>query len=458
MLPHLHSSMNNQPQIDNDEAEPDANVIPSPLAHQNNSLSTNNQTLENLHRYFSSLNPHHIYTNNTDPILNFACLNVKGLNSPTKQNSLSLLFKDYNLTFLGLTETKLSPSAARFIYNDNPELHTYWASSSDSHNGGVGFIISDLFSQHLQKVRKWKGRIISADFYFSQFRLRLIVTYYPPVFKTVAAEINKELSFLLHDAKSSNFRCIVLGDFNTDPDNSGRHYKPHEPLLRLFSQHDYIEYPIMFNGQPLPTFQNANNQTSRIDHIWHSPNFVAQNLIVNHSLHQVDAFIDSLDHYMLLHQYDFSTILSTLSASRLKSKGERRKLILYNKVTRETWEKFVQVTENGFRSSFPPLSINGQWDRLKNVLLSTDVYNCFEVKYVSNTHYQTLPDDIERIRKDLNFLSKCFKQLTESHIINRTTKLTRTDLWKNWKPELTSLKSFYQWNDSYHFCVCSKPN
>ncbi len=147
--------MNNQPQIDNDEVEPDANVIPS-LAHQNSSFLTNNQTLENLHRYFSSLTPHHIYTNNMDPILNFACLNVKGLNSPTKQNSLSLLFKDYNLTFLGLTETRLSPSAAQFVYKDNPELYTYWASSSNSHNGGVGFIISKFFSQHYRKFANGK--------------------------------------------------------------------------------------------------------------------------------------------------------------------------------------------------------------------------------------------------------------------------------------------------------------
>src|ERR1043165_4232823 len=163
----VHQQRNN-----NDNVDVDANVIPSPIVH-NITNNTTPQIINNLNRYFSSLTPNHVYTSEADAIFNIACLNIKNLRSPAKQQSLLQLYDSFKLQFLGLTETRLTSANTKFLYKDQPNLQAHWAPTPHSYTGGVGFLISKPLSQYLQSTRKWNGRIISADFFLPQFKLRI---------------------------------------------------------------------------------------------------------------------------------------------------------------------------------------------------------------------------------------------------------------------------------------------
>src|SRR6266536_961516 len=120
---------------DNDE---DASVISS---MNNNSLRVNNDFSSQLRSYFSS-HSFHLPPLAPYDLLTIACHNVRGLNDPVKQSQLLNLFIDKNLSILGLSETKLSPSNSAHLYKGHPLFQSFWSSHPTRQtSGGVGLIV-----------------------------------------------------------------------------------------------------------------------------------------------------------------------------------------------------------------------------------------------------------------------------------------------------------------------------
>src|SRR4051812_35871088 len=122
-------------------------------------IDTNNNM--NLHN-FSPTSP-------DSSLLNFGHINIKGLSSPDKQQSLINLLLKQKLHLLALTETKLSLQSSRYIFkikSSQYSLSTYWSSHSVSHQkAGVGLILHRSLSIYVQKILKWNGRLLALDLY-----------------------------------------------------------------------------------------------------------------------------------------------------------------------------------------------------------------------------------------------------------------------------------------------------
>ena len=185
----------------------------------NNDSNISVSISDRLYKHFSS-SP---FTTPSEPSYDYftlACHNVRGLNDPAKQSQLLNLMLDKNISILGISETKLPKSSSSHLYRENPDFYTSWSSHpSHSLSGGVGLLIRKPYSRHIQKIYKWNGRIISADLYFNDFKLKILNVYVPPNHPDNTKErsdTHKKVIEILTSAAAENFVSIMMGDLNID--------------------------------------------------------------------------------------------------------------------------------------------------------------------------------------------------------------------------------------------------
>src|SRR6266498_931750 len=128
-----------------EDTENDASDISSV---DNNQTHNVNDLSSLLHSYFSS----HSFT--LPPIapydlLTIACHNVRGLNDPVKQSQLLNLVIDKNISILGLSETRLSPSNSAHLYKGHTLFQSFWSTHPTRQiSGGVGLIVKAPYTRH----------------------------------------------------------------------------------------------------------------------------------------------------------------------------------------------------------------------------------------------------------------------------------------------------------------------
>ena len=84
--------------------------------HQNSNKQSET-SYNNIQHITQTYNPdHNNISTKQQHILRVATINVRGLNTPGKNNDILALFKEYNTDFLILTETKLSSHNAKYIF------------------------------------------------------------------------------------------------------------------------------------------------------------------------------------------------------------------------------------------------------------------------------------------------------------------------------------------------------
>src|SRR5437016_9259286 len=314
-----------------------------------------------------------------------ACQNVRGLNDQAKQSQLLNLMLEKNISVLGISETKLSQSSGSHLYRDNPNFHTSW-SSHPSHqlSGGVGLLIRKPYSRHIQKIYKWNGRIISADLYFNDFKLKILNVYVPPNhpdYTKERSDTHKKVIELLTSATADNFVCIMMGDLNIDAykydqiisTTRGRLPKQYE-LIEFLEHNNYLDIHASYDDFPLPTYSYTKSHTHstmyfRLDYIWLSPNFPLEDL-THCALCDSSSFYNS-DHYMIMSYFNFTTITHTMSKARLNNKQEKRKIIMHQSISSSQWEQYRNMIDTTLLT-VPKFSINSamnvKWHNLKQLI------------------------------------------------------------------------------------------
>src|SRR6266487_346957 len=363
---------------DTNNTDDDTSVISS---IDNYTHSNINDLSSLLQSYFSS----HFFSlpsSDSYDVLTLACHNVRGLNDPVKQSQLLNLALDKNTSILGLSETKLSLSSSKHLFADQPLFRSFWSPHpTRQFSGGVGLIIKNPYARHIQKVHKWRGRIISADLYFNNFKLKVINVYVPP--RSLAnnverSDTHQHLLSLIESSKIENCTCIIMGDLNVDAFqyndllSSPQYRTPAKfSLLERLIYDNYLDNCAIHNDSPLPTYTYNNSITnvstySRIDYIWLSPDFPLDD-IMHTELMDTSSYYDS-DHFMLTSHISFSVINSTLSKARLRQKQESRRIILHHTITPNLWDQFRLKIDNSINSDAKfsiNSSLNVKWLNLK---------------------------------------------------------------------------------------------
>ena len=130
---------------------PGGSLVPQPSFSTNNySLQQTSKNSKNTKKSFSSrfapsqLSPE--FNTSHLPLISVATLNVRGLNIQSKFDSLFQDFLAYNISIIGLQETRLTESNGSFYlktFNSfhNTSLHAFWSYDSTDSHGGVGILL-----------------------------------------------------------------------------------------------------------------------------------------------------------------------------------------------------------------------------------------------------------------------------------------------------------------------------
>src|SRR6266498_139705 len=442
---------------DTSNTDDDTSVISSMDNHSNPNINDLSSLLQS---YFSS----HFFSlpsSDSYDVLTLACHNVRGLNDPVKQSQLLNLTLDKDISILGLSGTKLSLSASKHLFTDQPLFRSFWSPHpTRQFSGGVGLIIKNPYARHIQKVHKWHGRIISADLYFSDFKLKIINVYVPPrslANNTERSETHQHLLSLLESAKADGCTCITMGDFNVDAFqyndllSSPQYRTPVKfSLLERLIYDNYLDNCAIHNDSPLPTYTYHNSNTnisshSRLDYIWLSPNFPLDD-IIHSELLDTTPYYDS-DHFMLTTHISFTSVNSTLSKARLKQKHESRRIVLHQSITINQWDQFRLRIDDILKTS-PKFSINSsmnvKWLNLKQLIRDTAL-KLFPKKPVSNTHHSQLPNHLSLMKHHLAYLSASYACFSEYIIRYDPSKITLH--WSDRFNKLSHIISHYRLQD-----------
>ncbi|GBC53506.2 reverse transcriptase family protein [Rhizophagus irregularis DAOM 181602=DAOM 197198] len=175
-------------------------------------------------------NNKHNFSPHPSPLIKFGQLNVNGLCSPIRQQHLLNFFLHSSFGALSINDTRLSPSNAKFIFNNEHSQHhfkSYWACSSSSSrpHDGVGILLRNPLYKHVQTIDPWN--VILGDFNADLIPLQMVLI--PLSFMIMVL-----LNWIIFDHKvlSTVFDFIEQWDnFTTEVDDSlgvylDRQYRP----------------------------------------------------------------------------------------------------------------------------------------------------------------------------------------------------------------------------------------
>src|SRR5581483_8317131 len=158
--------------------------------------------------------------NDTSFTISFASLNVRGLNSPTKFESLLNDCFNEKFSVIGFQETKLNENTANVMFKQfsaniqNTFLYrSYWAYSPSDRTGGVCLILSSFVSKYVQRIHRIGSRFIAADLYLPAKKLKIINVYgfQKHDFPTKGKAFNLSVIDHIKKAISDGFHVIIMG-------------------------------------------------------------------------------------------------------------------------------------------------------------------------------------------------------------------------------------------------------
>ncbi|EXX72570.1 hypothetical protein RirG_068100 [Rhizophagus irregularis DAOM 197198w] len=374
------------------------------------------------------------------PLIKFGQINVNGLCSPVRQQHLLNFFLHSSFGALSLNDTRLSPSNAKFIFNNEHSQHhfrSYWAcSTSPRLHDGVGILLRNPLHKHVQTIDSWNGRFLKLDLFFHQTKIFIISLYYPPsgsVHQSICNDLIAKLLSWLDHARTHNYFVVILGNFNIDEVAHSNYSSNHFKLLRLLSSQFFTDHQAHSSSDgPDPTFYYTNG-SSRLDYIWSSPGFPAPSLFS-----QVVACPNLLDrpftdHKVLITLFDFSSCFAILAKSRLKQKKEMRTIFSYTSTSAEQWNNFTAEVDDSLgiyldrqynsRLDFSSLSLDRMWHALKAAILSAAI-ETLPFQKVSNTHRHSYPPELTKLIAINKFLDRFLYRLT-THRSNRPTQIAQ---------------------------------
>jgi exonuclease III/ribonuclease HI len=413
---HSNTHIYNRTQFNNNISNNLSSNITSTTPHQQNIYY--NAAQDTIHQQFD-------YNN----IITVATHNVAGLSSYTKQTQLLQSLIDMHIDVIGITDTRIKSNHNKHIYKRNNNYTSWWCDSTHANTGGVGILISNKMNKFVQKVEKWKDRVIYVDIFTTQHKLRVITAYVCPDGdhnKQERAEIHEHLFQLVNRSLQSQYQPIILGDFNADGNkyhllnNRGSTIPRHYEFLTFLSNRNFID--IFASNQQhegisnYPTFQrrNATDRSiiteSRLDFIWMPPTLLSDVLLVD--TWDSSAYYKS-DHLMPIAYLASDSIINTRSQAQLKKKKELRTIFDTSNITTDIWSKYAEATDkrlshsefNRLQTSNKIIRINTLWESLKTTIKSAAL-ETLPTKRVSNQHRQRIPTELAQLNKDIAKISK----------------------------------------------------
>ena len=349
--------------------------------------------------------------------------NIRGLNSPSKQLQIERFFIDNKIAVMGLAETKLTNMAAKYIYH-NTTLFQFLSNTKSSSplSQGVGLLISNEYAKFIQKSGGYNGRVVYIDLFLKgRMKLRIIQVYlhanFHSEFKTEIENTHRYIMDLVEQGQRSNYRIILVGDFNVSPEKyksyynrSGRFNWKYQILHDLVN-HNMVDtvdlHQDIDDTTPHNTYfpTQANHNPSRLDLIYISRDLVVDTL--NSNVYQGDEITS--DHLAVYASFNTNTIFERQAIAQLKQHKIRRCVFSHDNTSDDDWTQFSALTNHNLRD-LHTLVINNQgdldyyWNLIQKGILNA-AYDNLPHHYTSDRQ-QVIPEDIELSKRNIRFINK----------------------------------------------------
>jgi len=322
---------------------------------QNNNNTTRNHNnnknkKRNNNMLFSS-------TTNNKP-LRVVTHNVQGLTDPTKQKQLlDTIYLD-NINIMGLSETKLNPTASKYIFKNNQHYKAYFNNDSTSPTGsGVRIVIDNSYAKYIQKINGYKGRMIYIDLYMKgRMKLRIIQVYLPASstgLREYTLDLYNCIEKTIIEASRAKSRIILMGDFNIQYEKYIKYYRRNgnshwrDSLFTKLNNLQLIDTVSLYHDitptTPYNTFLPKQHQSSptRIDYIWISRDLLDETINSNN----YNPELYSSDHLGIYISFYTNNLFKQKSIANLKQQKIYKTIFHYDKMNQEKWKEFADMVD-----------------------------------------------------------------------------------------------------------------
>src|SRR5436305_6455254 len=181
--------------------------------------------------------------------VSIASLNVRGISSSTKFDTILEDLMRRSFSAIGLQETKIKESTGTSLYKNfskrstNAHLFkTYWDFDPSDASAGVGLIIASYISKYVQRIHRKNGRFIAIDLFLPAKKLKIINIYAHQAknFASKGKGLTKFIMEHIKQAEENNFQCIIMGDFNADQHKYYQLLKKGKPVLAFYQLIEFL--------------------------------------------------------------------------------------------------------------------------------------------------------------------------------------------------------------------------
>src|SRR2546423_7134607 len=302
--------------------------------------------------------------------VSIASLNVRGISSSTKFDTILEDLMRHSFSAVGLQETKIKESTGISLYKNfskrstNANLYkTYWNFDPSDASAGVGLIIASYISKYVQRIHCKNGRFIAIDLFLPAKKLKIINIYAHQAknFASKGKGLTKFIMDHIKQAEGNNFQCIIMGDFNADPHKYHQLLEKGKPvpafyqLVEFLTECNYIDQsPKDHLGKEFATFYASNSShnmpTSCIDLIWY-PDDMIRNIFCFDQIWQLPSTqlttntTACLDHRCIIVYFTKHLLLGQLPNHRVKQKGEQHTVFNFKACQQKDWEEYRKLVD-----------------------------------------------------------------------------------------------------------------
>src|SRR6266542_3939810 len=380
--------------------------------------------------------------NNTDSLLRFATLNVRGLNDTDKQDTLMDMIQDLKLDVLGISETNLKASASKHFSN-RLSNHVFYSTAADNNKLlgiGTGLIISKELNRHIQRFETYTNRACFVDLFFrGNNRMRLIQVYlhasHIPQNRTEITQLHNTIDHWIDEGNKGQFKVLVMGDFNLNTENYYRENlttaKWKYQIMNTLHQNNFRDSIPFFQDEfeNIGTFINPRGPNTRIDYIWINEDLLLN--LINSTV--LDVIYIKTDHRMVtlsLFKEDFfrQASLNKIRQRHRTMKKNKRQIFLYQDMESDDWEEYTNETRKIWENDhlmiqnfgshhdsedFKQERLNQEWNRLQNSILNAANAKIKSKPISCCPTNRTTDLQASQLHNDLKFITRVYMRISK---------------------------------------------
>ncbi|KAG9295455.1 hypothetical protein G9A89_013484 [Geosiphon pyriformis] len=264
-----------------------------------------------------------------------ATCNVRGMNTPAKQEDIIRWHKEMNNLVSIVTETKLRSRICPWIADKFDGIRVFTSGLDSSHLGaGVAVIMDVSLAHHVCKVSEVSGQLLSIKLLFKSKLSVSILGLYAGAFSVVWFFQTGEINSLIAKAVNESSFIILSGDFNEDSSHKNASFK------RCFDL-GLVNSLIGSLAAKMLTWENSRGVKKTIDYVFVFSSLV--NVIVHRKVLNVSEYFD-MDHQAVSVNLGLGGLLDTHLNSLCKQANKDRWKFDIKSASKAKWLEFKDVS------------------------------------------------------------------------------------------------------------------